>query len=212
MSQGLTSWCGIACVVLLWPSLCLGQRKSGCTTGSGTTSSSSSVARGPSLPGSSGPGSPSLRTPTGPGGFQTPMTGRRGLQPGTPWSPPQPNLQMALQQNLRFQQALTQQMHQQWLLQDQLKQQLLRFALEAPAENLRRELNNSNAFVRWAASVELNRRWRLENALREPSATTGVVRTAAAAPATSIRLRSATPAVVTRIDPKLELRYGIPAP
>lgn len=46
-----------------------------------------------------------------------------------------------------------------------VKRQLLQYAVKAPDENLRRELKNKNPFVRWAASVELNRRWHLERAV-----------------------------------------------
>lgn len=47
---------------------------------------------------------------------------------------------------------------QQNFLQAHKKQVLLQYAIDAPSENLRRELKNPDAFVRWAASVELNRR------------------------------------------------------
>lgn len=46
-----------------------------------------------------------------------------------------------------------------------VKDHLLRCACEAHSENLRRELKNADAFVRWAASVELNRRWKAEKAV-----------------------------------------------
>jgi len=152
------------------------------------------------------PGSPGLQTPLGPGGFNTPITNRRGFQPNVPLLPQQ-NLQQqfAIQQNLQFQQGMMQQMQQQWMLQDMVKRQLLQFAIEAPAENLQRELKNSNAFVRWAASVELNRRWKLEKSI--PATTSPATTTVAKVetPATQLRLRSATRATVTRVDQSLAL-------
>ena len=113
-----------------------------------------------------------------------------------------------MQQNLQMQQTMMQQVHQQYQLQDQLKQQLLAFALDAPVENLQRELKNSNAFVRWAASVELNRRWRLEKSVAVAEARVQrEVATPAVAPR---RSRAETPAVVTSSDQALLLQYGIP--
>lgn len=48
-----------------------------------------------------------------------------------------------------------------------VKQHLLQCAIEAPTENLWREMKNKDAFVRWAASVEINRRWNLEKDLEK---------------------------------------------
>jgi len=200
----LACWCGIVSLLFGLPALALGQnKKSGCKPSSSSTSGS--LPGMPSIPRFNMPGTPALPIPNGPWGFNVPTTTRRGFQPNVPLGPQQ-NLQMhmAIQQNLQFQQGLTQQVHQQWMLQDMVKRQLLQFAIEAPSENLRRELKNSNAFVRWAASVELNRRWKLETALPAPTTV------AKLDPATPVRLRSATPATVTRVDQALALQIGIP--
>jgi hypothetical protein len=154
------------------------------------------------------PSPPSFQIPNGPGRFNMPAPRRPGFQPNAPLAnipalngPLAP--QLAIQQNLQFQQGLMQQVHQQWMLQDMVKQQLLRFAIDAPTENLQRELKNSNAFVRWAASVELNRRWKLESTLRDKRDTATVARIEI--PAAPARLRSATPALVTPVSQSLAL-------
>ena len=202
MSHRLACWSGVVCLALGLPSAALGQNRKPC----GASSTSSSVPNMsipgmsiPSGPRFSIPSPPSFRIPTGPGGFNMPPALRRGFQPNAPLAP-----QLAIQQNLQFQQGLMQQVQQQWMLQDMVKQQLLRFAIDAPAENLQRELKNSNAFVRWAASVELNRRWKLESALRDSKRDTATV-ARIEVPAAPARLRSATPATVTPVSQSLAL-------
>ncbi len=207
MYRRLACWCAIASLVLGLPSVSLAQNKKNCCKPCGSSTSSSNPGM-PSIPRFNMPGSPNFQIPTGPSGYNAPTPLRRGFQPNMPLGPQQnPQLQMAIQQNQQFQQGLMQQVQQQWMLQDMVKQQLLRFAIEAPTENLQRELKNSNAFVRWAASVELNRRWRLESALRD---TTKVAK--AETPTIPTRLRSATPATVTRVDQSLALRLSVPTP
>ena len=212
MSHRLACWCGIVSLVFGLPAAAWGQTRKNCCKPCGPTLTASSPNPGmPAIPKFNMPGSPGLQTPLGPGGFNTPITSRRGFQPNVPLLPQQ-NLQqqLAIQQNIQFQQGMMQQMQQQWMLQDMVKRQLLQFAIEAPTENLERELKNSNAFVRWAASVELNRRWKLEKsvpATTSPTTTVAKVET----PTTSVRLRSATPAIVTRVDQSLALSVPMAA-
>jgi hypothetical protein len=146
---------------------------------------------------------------------------RQGNQPRISLSRQQePQLQQAVIQNQLMQQTMMQQQLLQYQLQDQVKQQLLLFAVDAPSENLQRELKNSNAFVRWAASVELNRRWKLEKSVADAEARLAKALAArpveappAEAPAAAPRrLRAETPALVrsTSNDQSLLLQYGIP--
>ncbi|GEM_PF-5777005 len=198
MSHRLVCLCGTMCIVLMLPAVSVAQTKKGCQKDS---SSSSSSRQRPTLDTSITSGqTPSLNTPN--------IT-RRQNQPNTPQSRQQnPQLQQGMQQNLQMQQTMMQQVHQQYQLQDQLKQQLLAFALDAPVENLQRELKNSNAFVRWAASVELNRRWRLEK-----SGAAAAARAAREMPTPTVlprRIRAETPATVTSSNQALLLQYGIP--
>lgn len=144
-------------------------------------------------------------------------TNLRGNQPRISLARQQdPQLQQGRTQNLIMQQTMMQQQLQQYQLQDQTKQQLLQFAIDAPTENLQRELNNSNAFVRWAASVELNRRWRLETSIAaaEARAIKEMAAPPTAAPPTAApgRIRMETPALVTSTsnNQSLLLQYGIP--
>src|SRR5262245_24277372 len=238
MSHRLACWSGIVCLALGVPSAAMGQNRKPCCKPCGGSSTSSSVPNVsipgmsiPSGPRFSIPSPPSFQFPTGPGGFNMPPALRRGLHPNAPLAnmpalngplATQNNLQMqvAIQQNLQLQQGLMQQAHQQWMLQDMVKQQLLRFAIDAPTENLQRELKNSNAFVRWAASVELNRRWKLEKSvvdaevrLAKALAARPVETPPAEAPAAAPRrVRAETPALVrsTSNDQSLLLQYGIP--
>lgn len=208
MSRRVACWCGIVSVVLGLPSVSLGQNQKNCCKPCGSSTSGSAPGM-PGMPKFNTPGTPSLQIPTGPWGFNTPMTNRRGFQPNVPLGPQQNfQQQLAIQRNLRFQQGLMQQVQQQWMLQDQVKRQLLQFAIEAPTENLQRELKNSNAFVRWAASVELNRRWRLDKSHSE--AAKAAATKAARTPTVPARLRSATPAVVTPVSQALALQLNVP--
>ena len=62
-------------------------------------------------------------------------------------------------------QAMMNEQISQWNAQDQYKARLLMFAVQAPTENLRRQYKiNKDPFVRWAAAVEINRRWNIEQA------------------------------------------------
>lgn len=139
-------------------------------------------------------------------------------QPNNPLGfQPNPQLQMGMLLNQQFQQGLLQQVNFQYMLQNQLKQQLLMYAYEAPTENLQRGLKNSNAFVRWAASVELNRRWKTEQSIAKatPQAATRLSlssETAMAATTTTPprRVQTNTPARVTPIGQTLLLQMGIP--
>jgi len=95
-----------------------------------------------------------LRGPLGPG-MSTQTSISRNLQP---------NL-LLLQQNQQMQLDMQQAVSQQRRSQEQLKQLLLTLAAEAPEANLRTALKHSDPFVRWVASVEINRRHRLQTSI-----------------------------------------------
>ena len=214
MSHRLVCLCATTFLVLILPAAALAQNKHCCCPSSSSiTSTSSQAVRTPTYSRTHcTPSRTSFQNPLSPNSQRTPNTPtnlRRFNQPNLSLSRPQnPQLQQAVQQNLLMQQTMMQQVHQQYQLQDQIKQQLLTYALDAPTENLQRELKNSNVFVRWAASVELNRRWRLEKSVTVAEAR--VPREMPAPAALPRNIRTAIPATVTSSDQALLLQYGIP--
>jgi hypothetical protein len=114
---------------------------------------------GPQRGGPSGSSSTSFRMPQ----FSTPLGGPQRPGINTPLNL-QPNLllqQANRQMQLDMQQAISQKRRSQ----EQLKQLLLTLAAQAPEANLRTTLKHSDPFVRWAASVEINRRHRLQQSI-----------------------------------------------
>jgi hypothetical protein len=132
---------------------------------------------GPQTGGRTGASSTPLRTPQS-RQPQLPMQLRPGMNTPTSISRNlQPNL-LLLQANRQMQLDMQQAMWQQRRAQEQLKQHLLTLAAQAPEANLRTALKHSDPFVRWAASIEINRRHRFQQSvaaanLRATGTTTG---------------------------------------
>src|SRR5262245_51432953 len=220
MSHRFLPLCTAAAVLLGAPAVSWAQNNCCCKKSSSMTGTWS-----PNTPWTNcTPSRTSFQNPLSPNSLRIPNLPtniRQGNQPRISLSRQQdPQLQQAVIQNQWMQQTMMQQQLLQYQLQDQVKQQLLLFAVDAPTENLQRELKNSNAFVRWAASVELNRRWKLEKSVADAEvrlakalAARPVETPPAEAPAAAPRrVRAETPALVrsTSNDQSLLLQYGIP--